>query len=139
MDREPNFLATLFDLSFERFVTVRLVKVLFIIGLVFSAVTAVTLIVQGFEASTGLGVILLLLSPVVFLVYALLVRVGLEVVLVIFRIAEDTRRMAGGPPAGAGGAAAAGRDAAGEAPGTAPSATAPSGDAAPEDEPPRPA
>jgi len=102
MDREPNFLVTLFDISFERFVTVRLVKVLFIIGLVFSAVAAVTFIVQGFWASTGLGVILLLLSPVIFLVYALMVRVGLEVVLVIFRIAEDIRRLAGAPADAAG-------------------------------------
>ncbi|MBN2169839.1 MAG: DUF4282 domain-containing protein [Candidatus Krumholzibacteriota bacterium] len=124
MDQEPNFLATLFDISFERFVTVRLVKVLFIIGLVCAVLAAVTFIIQGFEVNTGLGVIFLLLSPVVFLVYALLVRVGLEVVLVIFRIAEDIGRLAGprsaamGETAPAGGGAAPVPDAGGGEPGT---------------------
>jgi hypothetical protein len=124
MDREPNFLATLFDISFERFVTVRLVKVLFIIGLVCAAIAAVTFIVQGFWINAGMGVVFLLLSPVVFLVYALLVRVGLEVVLVIFRIAEDIGRLAGPRSAAvdktapAGGGAAPGPDAGGGEPGT---------------------
>jgi hypothetical protein len=83
----------LFDLSFSEFVTTRVIKVLFILGIVLSALGALAMIGAGFAAGTGRGILMLVLSPLVFLLYALVVRVWCELIIVVFRIAENTSRL----------------------------------------------
>ena len=85
----------LFDLSFSEFVTTRVIKVLFVVGIVFSALGALAMIGAGFAAGAGRGILMLVLSPLVFLLYALVVRVWCELIIVVFRIAENTSRLAG--------------------------------------------
>ena len=83
----------LFDLSFSEFVTTRIIKVLFLIGIGFAAVGAIALIVAGFAAGVGWGLLSLLLSPLVFLLYVLFARISCELIIVVFRVAEDIRRL----------------------------------------------
>jgi hypothetical protein len=83
----------LFDLSFTEFVTTRVVKILFVIGVICAAISALSFIVAGFGASFIRGLLFLLLSPAVFLIGVVLVRIWCEMVIVIFRIAENTGRL----------------------------------------------
>lgn len=91
--QNKSIINMLFDLSFTDFVTTRVIKLLFIIGIVFAAVGTLFLIIGGFGNSTGTGVACLVLSPLVFLVYVLLARIWCEMIIVVFRIAENTGRL----------------------------------------------
>ena len=88
---EKGLCGLLFDLSFSEFVTTRVIKVLFVVGIVFSALGALAMIAAG----AGRGILMLVLSPLVFLLYALVIRVWCELIIVVFRIAENTSRLAG--------------------------------------------
>ena len=92
---QKNPIEMLFDLSFSEFVTTRVIKVLFIIGVVFAALGTLAVIVGGFSAGMGRGLVILILSPLLFLLYVLMARIWCEMVIVIFRIAENTSRMVG--------------------------------------------
>jgi hypothetical protein len=90
---QKSFFETLFDLSFTEFVTTRLIKLIFVLGIIFSALGALMLIAGGFRMGFGRGVIMLILSPVIFFVYVLLARVWCEMIIAIFRVAENTGRL----------------------------------------------
>jgi len=59
-----------------------------------AALVALLVVITGFSSGVGGGLVALILSPVVFVLYVLLARIWLEVVIVLFRIAENTGRMA---------------------------------------------
>jgi drug/metabolite transporter (DMT)-like permease len=86
-----DFFNALFDFSFKEFVTIKIIKVIYGIGIFFAAIGALAVLVKGFQANFLLGILALLLTPVVFIIYTILVRVYLEVVIVLFRISEDVR------------------------------------------------
>ncbi len=93
MEEQKGFLGALFDFSFSDFITIKLIKILYILGIIFSGIAAIMVIVNGFNISAGAGIIFLILSPLFFLLYVILVRVWLEIIIVIFRIAENTKQM----------------------------------------------
>lgn len=93
MMTEKGSIGILFDLSFSEFVTTRVIKILFIIGILFAALGALMVIIAGFNNGWGVGILALLLSPLVFLLYVLLARIWCEMIIVIFRIAENTARL----------------------------------------------
>ena len=88
-----GFLGSIFDLSFTEFITIRIIKFLFILGIIFAAIGTLLLIVTGFSNGIGAGILSLVLSPLIFLVYVLLARIWCEMIIVIFRIAENTGRL----------------------------------------------
>jgi hypothetical protein len=92
MDNQ-SLLGSIFDLSFTEFITIRIIKLLFILGIIFAAIGTLVLIVTGFSNGIGAGIVSLILSPLIFLVYVLLARVWCEMILVVFRIAEHTGRL----------------------------------------------
>lgn len=83
----------LFDLSFTEFVTTRVIKLLFIIGIVFAAFGALGLLISGFANGVVTGILCLILAPVFFLLYVLFARIWCEMIIVVFRIAENTGKM----------------------------------------------
>ena len=90
-----DFLNALFDFSFKEFVTTKIIKVIYAIGILIAAIGAIVFMVSGFKSSALLGIIFLILSPIIFIIYAIIIRVWLEVVIVMFRIAEDVSKIAG--------------------------------------------
>lgn len=92
---QKNPVGMLFDLSFSEFVTTRVIKLLFLLGVVFAGLGTLVIIVSGFSAGIGRGLISLIISPLVFLLYVLGARIWCEMIIVIFRIAENTSRMVG--------------------------------------------
>ncbi|NOZ93360.1 MAG: DUF4282 domain-containing protein [Acidobacteria bacterium] len=104
--KQLGFVRSLFDLSFSSFVTPKMIKAFYIIGLVLAALGAVGALVSGIGSlGTGLrysrwgfaflGLIWIVLSPVVFFVELALVRMFLEVVMVLFKIKENLDVLAG--------------------------------------------
>lgn len=90
-----SFLASLFDLSFSYFITLKLIRWLFVLGLVAGTVLVLAAIVAAFNLHSGIGFLALLFSPLLFLIIAIYLRVTLEVVAIFFRLEENTARMAG--------------------------------------------
>jgi len=95
MEEQKGFLASLFDLSFSRLITTTLIKVLFVLGIVFSIIYAIIIVASGFGSSVGLGICALILSPLFFLLMVIMLRVWLELIVVMFRIEENTRPLRG--------------------------------------------
>jgi uncharacterized membrane protein len=96
-----SFLSSLFDYSFSTFITSRIIKVLYILTTIVVAFWTLALILYGFRASTGFGIVMLLVGgPIFFLISMIYARVVLELIMVIFRIHEDVddinRRGGGG-------------------------------------------
>jgi hypothetical protein len=86
---EKGFFARLFDLSFDQFVTTSVVKVIFIIVVVLQGLWALSVVASLFSASATAGIIALVLAPIGWFFAALLTRVWLELMVVIFKIKED--------------------------------------------------
>ena len=101
MSGNRGFIASVFDLSFTEFVTPKIVKILFILAVLFTGiffvVSAITTVSAGFSGSEASGIVTLfltlILAPLGFFLYVLLIRMWLEVVIVLFRIAENTGRL----------------------------------------------
>jgi uncharacterized membrane protein len=90
---EGGFLAALFDLSFTRFVTTRLVRILFVLTLVLLVLAYVAIAIAIFsDGDTGEGVgWLVVVGPLLLFFYTLAYRVFFELVVVVFRIYETSR------------------------------------------------
>ncbi len=89
-----GLLLDLFDFSFSRFVVLRVIKLVFGALLILDAVFCVGLIGKAFGAGLGWGVVVLLISPLFFIVVAVFARVCTETMVVLFRIAEHTSILA---------------------------------------------
>ncbi len=88
-----GFFGSLFDISFTEIITTRIIKVLFVLAIIGSGIAAVALLVSGI-AGGGVGAFIsIILAPLVFLLYVVMARVWLEVIMVMFRIAENTDKL----------------------------------------------
>ncbi len=83
----------LFDLSFSEFVTTRMIKVLYVLGIIGAAIGSLIMLGTGFRNGFGSGLLALILAPLVFLLWTLLARMWCELIIVAFRIAENTSRL----------------------------------------------
>ena len=93
MEQPQGFFTTLFDFSFSEFIVPKILKVLYGLGILGAAIVAIGFIVNGFGAGVLGGIVMLILSPVIFVIGVILVRVYLEVVMVLFRIADNTAKI----------------------------------------------
>ena len=92
---EKGFFGRLFDLSFNEFITTKIIKVLYIIAMIASAFGGLAVMFGMFATKSFFGFVGgLIAGPVLFLVYVILARVWMEVVIVLFRIAENTAKIA---------------------------------------------
>jgi len=84
-----DFLHPLFDFSFHRSVTIKMIKFLYILSILFAGLMALFFILVGFKASIGFGIFALLIgAPLLFLLTVIFSRVFLEITLVVFRMAD---------------------------------------------------
>ena len=95
MNQSKGFWGSLFDLSFTDFITSKIIRVLYVLLIVAAALVTLVAIVTAFAKSALLGVLtLLILAPLGFFVAVICIRVYLEIIIVIFRIAENTAEIA---------------------------------------------
>ncbi len=88
-----GFIAALFDLSFTTFITSKLIKVLYVLGIAGAGVWALVMALGGIGQG-GVGWLLALAAPVLFLVGVIYMRVMMELIMVIFRSAEHLTEIA---------------------------------------------
>ena len=83
------FLQALFDVSFDQFVSLKIIKVIYALSIFFAGLVALVSIIVGFRSSLFLGIFMLLIgAPLIFLLIVLYSRVLLEVILFNFRTAD---------------------------------------------------
>ena len=88
-----GFFGALFDMSFTTFVTPMIIKVVYVIGLVAIALGTIFFALSGFFGdSPGLGVVTLIVSPLVGLLYLCFFRMMCEFYVAITRMSEDINR-----------------------------------------------
>jgi hypothetical protein len=86
-----GFFQALFDLSFRRFITLRLTGILYAIALALGGLYALGWSLAGFGESLGQGLLRLeVLAPLGFLLYAIWVRILLEASVSLIRVAQNT-------------------------------------------------
>jgi hypothetical protein len=92
---EKGFFRSLFDFSFSSFVTPKIIKVLFVLLTVWTALVSLLIVIIGFRTGGFLAGIFVLI--VVIPIYGVLTlgvcRVILEGFMVIFRIYEETKKI----------------------------------------------
>jgi hypothetical protein len=89
--KEKGLFEILVDWSFTEFLTIRVVKFLYILGIVVTGIEALVVLI-GFVGSMGFGGLILgiIVAPIVFCLGVLMVRIWLEILIVMFRIADNT-------------------------------------------------
>ncbi|HVH71107.1 MAG TPA: DUF4282 domain-containing protein [Candidatus Dormibacteraeota bacterium] len=92
MPEDKNFFAGLVDFSFQQQLTRRIVKVLYIIGILAGGIAVVIYVVIGFQNSPAEGLINFGVGIVSFFVGVLIWRCLLELTLLIQRIADGIDR-----------------------------------------------
>ena len=89
MSREPHrsFFSSLFDYSFSSFVTPRIIRILYVLATILISLWTLALVLAGFNISSGAGLVMLVVvGPLLFLISMIYARVGLELIIVFFRI-----------------------------------------------------
>ena len=85
-----SFFAGLFDFSFTTFITLKFLRVIYIVLMVFSVIGGLVLF-ASLASRGGVGVLLgLILAPLVMLFYVVVARIYLELIALLFRIGENT-------------------------------------------------
>ena len=88
-----GFFGALFDMSFTTFVTPMIIKVVYIIGLIAIGLGTLFFAVSGFFGDNpGVGIVTLIVSPLVGLLYLCLFRMMCEFYVAITRMSEDINR-----------------------------------------------
>jgi hypothetical protein len=88
--RRPGFVTTLFDATFKNLLTVRLVRVLYLLVLVSVGTYGFVLLFLGIGQGGVVAAVSVFLVPTLVLLVIGVVRVLLEALVVIFRMGEQT-------------------------------------------------
>jgi uncharacterized membrane protein len=94
MASNRSFFSQLFDFSFSEFIALKIVGILYGLGICFAGILALGVAANSFNAGFVPGVVGLLFAPIIFLLYILFIRIALEGMIVAFRTAENTSRIA---------------------------------------------
>lgn len=103
-----GFLGALFDFSFKELITTKVIKLVYILGIGVAALGSIVMLVAGLLQG-GAGAASIIVAPLMFLLWVIGLRIWLELVMVIFKIADNTDILAGkaagsSPPGGEPGA-----------------------------------
>ena len=89
-----GFVAALFDFGFTSFVTPKVIKVLYMLIVIGTVVSALVFTLLAFKASTAFGILTLVFGDPLFILIVLAIyRIILEFFVVAFRISEDMRAL----------------------------------------------
>jgi hypothetical protein len=90
-----SILEDLLDFDFKNLITVRVIKVLYIISIIIAVLLALCIVIDGFTDSFFWGLIKLIIAVISFFVVVIYSRILLELVVVIFKISDDIAKLAG--------------------------------------------
>lgn len=89
---DEGFFPSLFDMSFTKFMTPKLIKVLYILAIVVFSLYSLLILVSFLGAGGPAALIGLIGAPLLWFIGVIYSRVMLEVVMVLFRIERNTRK-----------------------------------------------
>jgi hypothetical protein len=95
-----GIIRSLFDFSFSQFITTKVVKVLYVLGVIGMGLMAIggflgfVVAAEGFFGSIGMLLLGVPLFALAFLIGTALLRIFYEMVIVLFRIAENVQIVA---------------------------------------------
>jgi hypothetical protein len=84
-------LRALFDMSFTEFLSLELVKLMYLAAIIFAVLATVTSLIAAFSNGFWAGIVAVLVAPFLLLVYIVSWRIWLELLIVLFRIADYAR------------------------------------------------
>jgi hypothetical protein len=87
--RQPG-LGALFDLTFSSFITASIIRIVYIVGLVLIGLWWLAVVIASFANSIVMGLVALIVVTIAAFLWILFLRIWLEIIMVIFRIAENT-------------------------------------------------
>ena len=90
---KPPFSA-IFDFSFTEFISIELIRVLYVFAFIVAGLTMAGTILAGFSNSFWWGLGSIIMAPIVFFTIVFFARISLETMIVLFRIAENTKETA---------------------------------------------
>lgn len=90
-----GFFEALMDTRFDSLITPKLIRFLYIVGMVVLAIVVLVVIIAGFADSAGSGVLALILAPLVALIYLIVLRLWLELIVVTFKLRDAAEEIAG--------------------------------------------
>jgi hypothetical protein len=96
-----GFFASLYDMDFKNLIAERVIRILYWLIVIVISITAVLALLRALFDDGLVGIVLtFILTPLLYLVELIFTRVVLEVLIVVFRMAEDVRaiRTGGGAP-----------------------------------------
>lgn len=89
-----GFFESLMDTRFDSLITPKLISFLYVVSMVVLAIGVLVVVVAGFAAKPGSGVIALILAPLGALIYLIVIRLWLELIVVTFKIRDATEETA---------------------------------------------
>ncbi len=89
-----GFFESLMDTRFDRLITPKLIRFLYVVGMVVLAVGAIVVIISAFTDKVGTGIVALVLAPIGALIYLIVLRLWLELIVVTFKIREAAEEVA---------------------------------------------
>jgi uncharacterized membrane protein len=92
---ERGFVGSLFDFSFSSFVTPKIIKVLYVLVTIWTALIGLTILIFGFRLGGVAGGLftLIIVEPLFFLLTLGIYRVILEAFMVVFRMYEEMKKI----------------------------------------------
>lgn len=88
---EKGFIGSLFDMSFDHYVTPKIISIVYVIFMVVIGFSSLTYAFSGFAEGTTYGIVTLITSPIVFLLGLIVVRIYCEVMIALIKIAQNTQ------------------------------------------------
>jgi len=87
-------MGALFDLSFSKFVTPTIARIVYIVGGLLIALTYLGFVIMAFDENAGLGLFVMLIGgPIAALFYLCILRVGLESLMAMILTAQNTAEL----------------------------------------------
>ena len=88
-----GFLKTLYDFKFTSFVTSKVIRVIYALVVIFYSIFAVIAFFELIRQSGAFVPIPIIVVPLSYLLTLTIARMGLEFIMVVFRIGEDVRNI----------------------------------------------
>jgi hypothetical protein len=91
-EQMQGVISALFDFSFATFTAKRLIPILYGLGLVVTGIYAIGALWMAIQSGGAFALGMLIMIPLVYLLGVVSMRVFMEAVMAVFRIAENTER-----------------------------------------------
>ena len=91
-DSSTGFFPALFDFSFNTFVTPKIVRIVYVLAVVWAGLGYLFAVIGGFASSITTGLVALIFGPIFAIIWLAVVRIGLEFGISVVRMSEDVHR-----------------------------------------------